>query len=244
MTEHPVRNRILRLLALLMAGALVAAACGGDSGESAGGDGAECPVGALEDADGPVDVTLWHTYVGLTSETINKLADEYNASQDQVKVTVENQGTAYEELLRKYRQGIPSGDLPDIGVMEEANLQFLADSGTVVPASACAEADDYTEYDDFLPGVIDFYTVDEALQPASFNVSTNMFYYNRDHFEAAGLDPDAPPQTLDEVAEAARAIKAAGVTEQPLVLNMQPVVHRVLADRRQGGPGRQRQRPW
>lgn len=221
---QPVRNRMLRLLALLMAGALVAAACGGDSGESADGDGdgAECPVDALEGVDGPVEVTLWHTYVGLTSQTLNTIADEYNASQDQVKVTVENQGTAYEELLRKYRQGIPSGDLPDIGVMEDTNLQFLADSGTVVPASACAEADGYTEYDDFLPGVIDFYTVDEALQPASFNVSTVLFYYNRDHFEAAGLDPDSPPQTLDEVAEAARAIKAAGVTEQPLVLNMQP----------------------
>ena len=93
---------------------------------------------------------------------------------------------------------------PAIGVMEDTNTQFLADSGTIVPAAACAEADDYTEYDDFLPGVIDFYTVDGVLQPASFNVSTVLLYYNRDHFEAAGLDPDAPPQTLDEVAECAR----------------------------------------
>jgi sn-glycerol 3-phosphate transport system substrate-binding protein len=225
MTTHPARNRILRLLAVLMVGALVAAACGGDSGESAdggGGDGVECPVDALDDADGTVEVTLWHTYVGLTNQTLNKLADDYNASQDKVKINVENQGTAYEELLRKYRQGIPTGDLPGIGVMEDTNTQFLADSGTIVPAAACAEADGYTEYDDFLPSVIDYYSVDGVLQPASFNVATVLLYYNRDHFTEAGLDPDSPPQTLDEVAEYARQIKEAGVVDQPLILNMQP----------------------
>ena len=223
MITHPTSKRILRLLAVLMIGALVAAACGGDSGESAGGDGGDCPVDALEEADGTVEVTLWHTYVGLTNETLNTLADQYNASQDKVKVNVENQGVAYEELLRKYRQGIPSGDLPAIGVMEDTNTQFLADSGTIVPGAACAGADGYTAYeDDFSPAVIDAYSVDGVLQPVSFNVSTVLLYYNRDHFEAAGLDPDSPPQTLDEVAEYARTIKEAGVTEQPLVLNMQP----------------------
>lgn len=215
------------LVSLTLSAAVLAAACGGDSGEEAaprGGDGAAavCPVGALAEADGPVEITLWHTYVGLTNRTLNALADEYNNTQDAVRVRVENQGAAYEELLRKYRQGIPSGDLPTIGVMEDTNTQFLADSGTIVPAEACAEADGYDGYDDFAQGVLDFYSVDGVLQPASFNVSTVLLYYNRDHFEAAGLDPDDPPQTLAEVAEYARAIKAAGVVDRPVVLNMQP----------------------
>ena len=211
----------LRLLALLTAGALVAAACGGDSGESAS-DGGTCPVDALDDADGPVEVTVWHIYAGLVLDTMKAITDEYNASQDKVKVSLENQGVAFEELLRKYRQGIPSGDLPTIGVMEDTNTQFLADSGTIVPGAACAEADGYTDYeDDFLPAVIDYYSVDGALQPTVFEVSNALLYYNRDHFEAAGLDPDAPPQTLAEVEEYARQIRDAGVVDTPLVLNMQ-----------------------
>jgi sn-glycerol 3-phosphate transport system substrate-binding protein len=217
-----LRSRLIRLFAVLAVGAMIAAACGGDSGDSASGGGGDCPVDALDDADGTVDVTLWHTYVGLTNETLNTLADEYNASQDKVKINVENQGAAYEEILRKYRQGIPSGDLPGIAVMEDTNTQFLADSGTIVAGGDCAEADGYTEFDDFLPVVKDFYTVDGVQQPSSFNVSTVLLYYNREHFEQAGLDPDSPPETMDEVAEAARAIKAAGIVEQPLVLNMQP----------------------
>ncbi len=238
MTTTARGSRSLRLLAIALFAVLLAAACGGDSGETADspgtGDGAgdagdddsadeRCPVDALDDADGPVDITLWHTYVGLTNETLRTIADGYNSSQDRVRVQVENQGTGYEELLRKYRQGIPSGDLPAIGIMEDTNTRFLADSGTIVPAAACAAADGYTDYeDDFSEGVVDFYSVDGELQPASFNVSTVLLYYNRDHFEQAGLDPDAPPQTLDEMVEYARAIKAAGVVEQPIVLNMQP----------------------
>lgn len=219
------------LLAALLAAVLLVAACGGDSGETDdqaaggnadGGDSTTCPVDALEDAEGPVDVTLWHAYVGLTNETLNDMADAYNASQDRVRIQVENQGASYEELLRKYRQGIPSRELPGIGIMEDTNTQFLADSGTIVPAGDCAEADGYDGYEDFAPGVVDFYSVDGVLQPASFNVSTVLLYYNRDHFEAAGLDPDSPPQTLDEMIEYARQIKAAGVVDQPVVLNMQP----------------------
>jgi sn-glycerol 3-phosphate transport system substrate-binding protein len=215
-------TRSLRPLAVALAGVLLAAACGGDSGDSSKSDEPLCPVDALDQADGPVDITVWHTYVGLTNRTLNKLADAYNTSQDKVKVRVENQGAAYEELLRKYRQGIPSGDLPAIGIMEDTTTQFLADSGTIIPGGACAEADGYDGYDDFATGVKDFYSVDGVLQPASFNVSTVLLYYNRDHFEQAGLNPDAPPQTLEQVAEYARQIKAAGIVDRPLVLNMQP----------------------
>lgn len=214
-------TRSLRLLAVLLIGTVTAAACGGGGG-GGGGDAAACPVHALDDAAGQVEVTVWHTYVGLTNRTLNKLADAYNTSQEKVRVRVENQGASYEELLRKYRQGIPSGDLPAIGIMEDTNTKFLADSGTIIPAAVCAKADGYTGYDDFAPGVKDFYSVDGVLQPASFNVSTVLLYYNRDHFTRAGLDPDRPPQTLAEVMADAKKIKDAGIVDKPLVLNMQP----------------------
>jgi sn-glycerol 3-phosphate transport system substrate-binding protein len=210
-------------VALVLAGALVASACGGgdDTDEAASGG---CPVDALENADGPVDITLWHTYLGLTSDTVNRLADDYNASQDKVRVSVESQGAAVEELVRKYRQAIPTGDLPTIASFDDTSTQFLADSGTIVPAGVCAEADGYTEFEDFLPIVTDYYSIDGVLQPGSFNIGTALLYYNRDHFQAAGLDPDDPPETIAEVHEAARAINEAGVADQPFVMNLTPFI--------------------
>jgi sn-glycerol 3-phosphate transport system substrate-binding protein len=43
-----------------------------------------------------------------------------------------------------------------------------------------------------------------------FNSSTTVFYYNKDAFKAAGLDPEKPPKTWPEVALAAGKLKAAG----------------------------------
>ena len=48
------------------------------------------------------------------------------------------------------------------------------------------------------------------------NVSTPVLYYNKAHWVKAGLDPDEPPQTLDEIYAQAKALKDAGVSEKPL----------------------------
>ena len=43
-----------------------------------------------------------------------------------------------------------------------------------------------------------------------FNSSTTVFYYNKDAFKAAGLDPEKAPSTWPEVALAAAKLKASG----------------------------------
>ena len=45
-----------------------------------------------------------------------------------------------------------------------------------------------------------------------FNVSNPVFFYDKNAFRAAGLDPEKPPTTLDEVKADALKIKAAGGT--------------------------------
>ena len=56
----------------------------------------------------------------------------------------------------------------------------------------------------------DFYSINGVLWPASMNPNSLLLYYNKDHFTEAGLDAEAPPQTLAEVAEAAKTLKEAG----------------------------------
>lgn len=209
-----------RLLALLAASALVATACGSSNsgGGSASGD---CPVGALANASGPVELVMWETFTGQPLRTMQQLVEEYNASQNKVTVRMENQGVGYEEIQRKFNTAIASKNLGGLVVLEDTQTQFMADSGVIVPAQVCAEADNY-DLSQFQQVVRNFYSVDNVLQPASSNLSTGVMYYNRDHLERAGLNPDAPPQTLAELKEAALAIQAAGVTQKPFVMVLQP----------------------
>ena len=70
----------------------------------------------------------------------------------------------------------------------------------MLPAQACVEADKY-DLSDYLERVVDYYTVEDTLWPMPFNVSNPVLYYNKSAFRAAGLDPEQPPSTLDEVTE-------------------------------------------
>ena len=55
-----------------------------------------------------------------------------------------------------------------------------------------------------------YFTVDGQMYAMPFNTSGPVLYYNKKAFTAAGLDPEQPPATLDEVRAAAEKLKAAG----------------------------------
>jgi sn-glycerol 3-phosphate transport system substrate-binding protein len=217
-----------RSLAALLPLALVAAACGGGGdddgggGGGGGGDGEEavdpsrCPVDALEEATAPVEVTFWHAMGGAETEaTMNEVVDAYNASQDRVVVTAVNQ-QSYEDNFASYRDSTPE-DRPSLVQLPEYYVQAMADSGTTVPIGACVEASGF-DTGELLDRAVGYYTLEGVLQTMPFNVSGPILYYNRTMFEAAGLDPDAPPATLEELREASQAIVDSGAATYGIAL--------------------------
>ena len=63
----------------------------------------------------------------------------------------------------------------------------------------------------YVPAVAGYYTAPNGqMLSFPFNSSTTVFHYNKDAFKAAGLNPDVPPKTWIEVAQAAAKLKAAG----------------------------------
>ena len=217
-----IKRRWLTAPALALT--VVAAAC---SGGSSGGDGAAtpakdlppCPVDALDTATAPVEVVLWYQISGNAADTLEKMVGEYNASQSKVKVRAELQGASYDELLRQYEQGIPSGAIPNLIVAEDSAAGFLVDSGTVLPAQSCFDAAGL-DTSGFVQAAVDHYTIDDTLWPATVGLSDLLTYYNKNHFRRAELDPEKAPATLTEVREYAEKIKAAGVVDTPVVLKM------------------------
>ena len=142
--------------------------------------------------------------VAESENNLDALAEEFNESQDEVQVLVRNQGVAYDEVLRKYVAAIPSRQLPGIVYLEDTTLRQVVDSGTVLPAEACEEADDFSTGQ--LPAVRNYYTSEGVYWPGYTNVSEPVLYYNANHFRRAGLDPEDPP---------ADARRAAGGRRRP-----------------------------
>jgi len=198
---------------------LLTAACGGggdddssSGGGSGGGDGAdvpECPLDALESATEPVDIVFWHTMARANETALTKLTDAYNASQDKVKVQLVN-NTSYDDQQDKYRAGLTTGDLPDVALMQDSYLQQMIDTQTVLPAQSCIDAASDFDGDDFVPRTLDYYQVDSVQWGLPFNVSNPVLYYDKAAFRQAGLDPETPPASFDDLRAAAQAIKDAG----------------------------------
>jgi sn-glycerol 3-phosphate transport system substrate-binding protein len=224
------------LLAILLAVSLVATACGGGADEAAddggsasggndtvpGGDDAAdtaCPVDALDDVDGPVSITLWHSMSGSNEEAINSLTDRYNASQDRVRVETAFQGT-YDENRDKYIGTLRGGgDKPEVIQLSEVSAQIMVDSASIVAVQECVDASGY-DLGGFLPGLVDQFRIEGVLWSLPFQLSNPVVYYDRSDFIAAGLDPDDFPETFTELLDVARTLVASGVVDTAIALDI------------------------
>jgi sn-glycerol 3-phosphate transport system substrate-binding protein len=208
------RGAVAGLAVMILSGGLTAASAGAAQAATS-----VCPLAALKKASKPVEITMWHSMPRANEQTLQQLTDAFNSSQSDVKVNLVNQ-IDYVQTFSKYKSALGTGELPDIVQLQETDQQQMIDTGTVLPASACAKADKYS-FSDFLPRVISYYTVQGTQYAMPFNVSGPILYYNKKAFSAAGLDPEKPPTTLDAVRAAAEKLKANGV-EAPFGLKTEP----------------------
>jgi sn-glycerol 3-phosphate transport system substrate-binding protein len=173
----------------------------------------KCPLNALKSAKSkPVEITFWHSMQRANEETLQRLTDRFNSSQNDVRVTLVNQ-TTYIDTFNKFRAGLSSADLPDLVQIEDTALQQMIDLHAVLPAQACVDADKY-DLSDHLERVIQYYSVKGRLWPMPFNVSNPVLYYNKKAFRSAGLDPEQPPKTLEEVKATSKKLKDSGAVAQ------------------------------
>jgi sn-glycerol 3-phosphate transport system substrate-binding protein len=178
-----------------------------------------CPTEALDDAAGPVEVLFWHAMANDLEGPLVALTEEYNASQDRVRVTLENQ-TGYDTLVDSYVTA-SAASRPTMAQFPEYMLRTISDSNTTVPAEACIESSGY-DTSAFVPRTLSAYSYEGIRRAMPFNVSNPVLYYNRLMFEAAGLDPDDPPVTLEELREVSEQIVSSGAAPVALVLDSGP----------------------
>ncbi len=114
----------------------------------------------------------------------------------------------YQWDVATFAAQLAGGTLPTVFQIPFTDSQGLIERGQVADISAELEQLPYAA--DFNPNVL---TVVQNAEGASFGVPIAGYsiglHYNRAMFEEAGLDPDAPPTTWEEVREAAAAISEA-----------------------------------
>jgi multiple sugar transport system substrate-binding protein len=211
-----------RLAALLSGLAIVAVACtpaaspGASSAPSGGASAAPSGGGASPSADNrQVELTfsLW-AYEGSIKEEYDKFIAEFLEMEPRVTaINVEfHPFVRYHDVVNVM---LASGTPPDVAHIAFNLAPVYIDAGTLLDLRpALAENRDYN-YEDLRPSSLLPWTSGGGVYGIPFTNSTNVMYYNKDLFEAAGIkDPDQMVAdgewTWENVRTAAKQLKDVG----------------------------------
>ncbi|WP_418303849.1 ABC transporter substrate-binding protein [Paenibacillus crassostreae] len=158
----------------------------------------------------PVKVVWWHSMSGGLGEAVDKLVADFNSSQENVQVEAVFQGT-YDESLNKLKAAMDSDSSPALMQVYEIGSRFMIDTDAVTPVQTFIDQEKY-DISSLEANILGYYTFDNQLYSMPFNTSNPILYYNKDAFKAAGLDPENPPKTYEELAVAAKALTSEGQT--------------------------------
>jgi sn-glycerol 3-phosphate transport system substrate-binding protein len=163
-------------------------------------------------ANAQTEINMWIGLTGPAQELLIQFGNEFNEMQDRFQVNVSFQGQ-YPEQRAAAIAAFRAGNPPHIMQMFDAGTgDMFAAREAIVPVSEVYELAGL-EFDPsiFLAPAAGYYgSSDGTLFSQPLNVSTAVMFYNKDIFEAAGLDPNAPPATWPELIEASRQITSSG----------------------------------
>ncbi len=233
--------RIRSILIAVLAGALTLAACGGDSSKTSTTtrpegtsvvNPADCGLDAFAKATKPVEVKFWHEMSRANADWLVSATKSFNRSQRDVHVTLV-QFASYQDLLTKYLAGLSTKDLPDLFHPEDTTVQRMIDSQSVMPVQACVDADHY-DLTKLLPRATAYFSFDKVLYGMPWSLSNPILWYNKAAFTKAGLDPNKPPQTLEQVKQYSQKIVSSGAAKHGIALRVEPYIFEFL-DAKSGG---------
>lgn len=155
-------------------------------------------------------VVWWHSMGGELGKAVDKLVSDFNASRSDIQVEAIYQGT-YDESLNKMKASMDAKTGPTMIQVYEIGSRFMIDSKAITPMQTFIDRDKF-DISGLEENILSYYTFDGQLYSMPFNTSNPIMYYNKTLFKNAGLDPENPPKTYEEVAQAAKTLSKDGVT--------------------------------
>lgn len=155
-------------------------------------------------------ITFWHAMGGVNGEALDYLVNKFNEENEYgITVVSEYQGS-YDDAINKLKSAQLGNMGADLVQVYDIGTRFMIDSGWIVPMQELIDADGF-DVSVIEPNIAAYYTVGDTLYSMPFNSSTPILYYNKDMFEAAGIE--SAPTSFAEISEAGDALSANGCEE-------------------------------
>jgi multiple sugar transport system substrate-binding protein len=158
-------------------------------------------------ASKPVTLEFWNYWDGSNGQALKTLVAEFNKSNP--GITVKPVTFPWGDLLPKLQSSIAAGTTPAIAATDIAWMANMHASGKLVNlGSALGGIKNATS--DIYPNLLTYGMYKGKLESLPASTNNLSLFYNKDLFRKAGLNPNKPPKTWDELRAAALAISKLG----------------------------------
>lgn len=150
-------------------------------------------------AEGRVVITFWDRHSGHEHAARKALIDEFNRSQDAVYVRAVSIG--YNNTMEKVLTSTAGAAPPDVCSLDSSLVAQLAPQGVFLPLDEFMATDPALAEEAFYPHVWQMAHFDGHVWGVPTTTDTYCLVWNKAAFRRAGLDPERPPETLEELEE-------------------------------------------
>lgn len=153
--------------------------------------------------DDVIEIEYWQYNFEARVDAMNMLIEQFEAENPDVKI-IHNSEFPYADFRTEIAASAPAGVGPDVVTLFYGWIPAFVDAGYIVPLPQDEFEHEWIE-SYFSPMVAESKFLNEywAIPTA---VRALSLFWNKDLFETAGLDPEAPPATLDEFLEMAQQL--------------------------------------
>jgi len=157
---------------------------------------------SLVSAQDQVTLDLWT--IDEPHEYHYVLAKEFMELHPNITINVRT--VQFEDMVNDLARAVATRSGPDITYIDNPEVALFASRGLLLDLTPYIEQSEIVDPADIYPGPLSSVTYEGGIYGLPRGANTIALYYNADMYRAAGLDPDNPPQTWDELYEAAKAL--------------------------------------
>jgi sn-glycerol 3-phosphate transport system substrate-binding protein len=147
---------------------------------------------------------------GPLTDVVDGMIKGFKAENPDVDVEAVYAGN-YDDTRIRAISAIKSGQPAQLSVLFSIDAYDLIEQDLIVPFEEVATSEDDKKWlGSFYPALMANGKIDGKTWGVPFQRSTIVMFYNKDMFREAGLDPNQPPRTWDEMASAAKKLTKDG----------------------------------
>ncbi len=151
-----------------------------------------------------VELKFWNYWDGTNAQAIEALILQFEAANSNIDIT--SVPITWGELLPKLMAAAAGGEVPEIAIADLVWMSKLAEIGLLLPLSDFGDFEEI-DYEDFYPEMRKIGRYNDKSYSLPVSANNLELFYNKDIFEANGLDPEDPPTTWDELLDIAQVCR-------------------------------------